>query len=456
MVNLLKLKPEQYFIILVYAVVFLIVNYFVFANLFPKNVINTSGVYSLSAGEIGIDSNLRSLYVEGNALGGDFEGKRLIISEEPFNFVFNPKKVVAEDTLAELQILFSDVNTEVYLDDELIIPNLRRYSLVKDFEDSSVWVKKDLVKEEYDSGSNAEDFVYSNFPQNSIYSFVEFGGTPLVQDYRQEETRIRTQFRDNLKLAVYTEDSLEIRFTKQDLNMYLGADEYTVRIEDYQGNLYFEEVYEDGGEKKATNELGKEQNFRINLYDLPRNIYYISFVKDKINQYADSTIKNIRINSNKVLILDKCLPLDEFKFYTKVNDEKTIGFYFWGLSKVQEIKVSGTKSKIIDLNEDWFRKKYEEKLEKGEYNFEITKSYLWVFLDVISPFKKNWFYLPVKADSKLIDSDVIIIDKNKLEINDEGFLYKKQVKVNKNSKFKVQILDKLEIYFKDFKLIFGE
>jgi hypothetical protein len=466
-----KLKPEQYVVISIYVVLFLVVGYLVLANLFPKNVINTTGVYSLSAKDIGITSELRSLYVDNDVFGGEIDGKRLVIAEEPFNFVFNPKKVVADNTSAELQISFEKPNTEVYLDGELIIPDLDYYDLVyttsipreqgilykgQEFSNTSVWVSKHLTLDSYESANNSEDFIYRNFPTQSIYSFAELGGgAPLIQDYEQEETRIKTQFRDNLKLAVYADDYLEISFEKQDLNNYIGADEYYVKITDYQGNLILEETYEDDGEKKDTKVEGEEQKFKIKLYNLDRNIYYINFVKDKINPSSDSSIKDIRINSNKVLILDKCLPLDEFEFYTKVDSARTIGFKYWWTSKAQEIKVRGTLSKTINLDEDWKGKTYEEELGKGYYDFEITTGVVWVYSDLISPSEENWFYLPQKVDSKLIESDIIIIDNNKLEINEDHVLYKKHIKVNEDSRFKVQVLDKTQIYFKDFKLILG-
>ena len=125
-----------------------------------------------------------------------------------------------------------------------------------------------------------------------------------VVSYEQTTTEIDTTFRGNLKLAVYAKGSLDIEFTKQDLNNYVGKDEYTLTITDLDGKKEYEEIYEDDGDKKDSKELGEEEDYKVNV-GLERGIYYISFVKDKNNPSPDSTLKDIKIRSNKVLIVGK-------------------------------------------------------------------------------------------------------------------------------------------------------
>jgi len=453
-----SLKTEQYVIFSIYILLFATAGYFFIANVFPDNPINTNGHYSLEAGDLSMTSKFKSLYLDKDyVLGGKTSigdsPARLIISEEPFNVVFNPKKVVAEDSSATLQLSLIKPKTEVYFNDKLIIPDLDGYFRVQDFESEEVWIKKDLTKDSYQQSNNAENFIYRNFPQHTIYSFAELsGGTPIIQDYEKTTTRIDTQFRDNLKLAVYAEDSLDIEFVKQDINALVGKDEYTVTITDFQGNEYFKEVYEDDGYKKDTKEK-EEQDFEINLKNLPRNIYQISFVKDKNNKYADSTIKDIKINSNKILILGTILPLGEFEFYTKIEGNEKIKFRTWWRDEFS-VKITG------DLNENFKIEKGEDEfleLLKGEYYLYNKEWKVWISQKPpFAPSKENWFYFPQKADSKLIDSDIIIIDEDKLQINNDEIVYTESIEINEDSKFKIQVLDKLQTYFKDIKLILEE
>tara|TARA_Y100000034_G_scaffold106228_1_gene134788 strand:+ start:563 stop:2125 length:1563 start_codon:yes stop_codon:yes gene_type:complete len=460
-----QVKPEQWVIFAMYLMIFATAGYFFIANVFPDNPFNTNGNYILSAGDLSMTSELKGLYLDkdyvlgGKTFVGDLDA-RLVISEEPFNVIFNPKKVIAENATASLELSFIKPSTEVYFNEKLVIPNLKDYTKIQDFENESteVWVKKDLTKSSYDTANNAENFIYANFPQHSIYSFAELeGGAPIIQDYEKTTTKINTQFRGDLKLAIYAEGSLDIEFTKLDLNSYVGADEYTVTITDLQGKEYFKEIYEDDGEKKDSKVSDDEQDFDIELNNLPRNIYHVTFKKDENNKYEDSTIQEIKINSNKVLILGTSLPLNSFNFYTNVDTEKTIGFKYWWASKTQEIHQNGIIRDTIDLDEDWLGEKYEQELtEKGDYNFRIKTGVVWVYSDVISPRKENWFYFPQETDSKLIDSDIIIIDKNKLQINGDEVVYTEGVEITEDSKFKIQVLDKTQIYFKEIKLILKE
>jgi len=453
-----SLKLENYIVFFMYLSVFLVFLYFFVANVFPDNPLN-SGSYELSASDVVLTNKLRSLYIDKDVLGGKTQinnkTARMIISEEPFNVVFNPKKVIAENTTATLYLSFLNPKTEVYLNNKLIIPDLEGYEKIKEYDNEEIWVKEDLIRDNYETADNTEDFLYLNFPQNSIYSFAELeGGVPILQDYEQTTTKIKTTFRDNLKLAVYAEGYLNIEFTKQDLNNLVGKDEYTVEIKDYSGKSYFKKVYEDDGEKKNTGKKGEEQDFKIRINALPRSIYYISFVKDKNNRYADSTIKDIKINSNKVLILDKFLPLDEFNFYTKVGFKKKIGFYYWS-SKKQKVYISGEETKIINIKDyEDHKRNFIELSKKGDYYLGIYNGgSLWIYCDVISLNKDEWFNLPVKSEKKLLDSDVIIIDKNKLQIDEGKVTYKEQVKVNEKGKFKLQVLDRAKIYFRGIKLV---
>ncbi|MEA3248340.1 MAG: hypothetical protein U9Q73_01405, partial [Nanoarchaeota archaeon] len=327
-------KVEHYIVFSIYVLVFLVGGYFLITSAFPEIMPDDFYSYSISAGDSMITNNLRSLYLaDSDALGGATEvdnvTARLITVEKPFIFVFNPKRKVAENTSAQIQLQFVNPSTEIYLNENLIVPDLDDYKKVADFSDENkeVWVKKDISGATPTENQTAEEFIYANYPGKNIYSFGEMeSGTPIISDYKPTNTFISTRFRDNLKLAVYAEGDLKIDFIKQDLNMYLGKDEYTVEITDLKGNSYFKEIYGDDGDKKDSSVGEFEQEVHLIGRNLPRSIYYITFTKDEKNKGADSTIKNIRVNSNKVLIVGDILPWSDFKFYTKVSSEKIIGF----------------------------------------------------------------------------------------------------------------------------------
>src|SRR3989339_327222 len=240
-------------------------------------------------------------------------------------------------------------------DDKLIIPDLSDYEKVGDFEDSEVWIKRDLVKESYIDQDTLNDFIYFNFPGASVYSFKELDkGVPVLTDWASTETRIDTTFRASLKLAVYHGGGdLNLKFTKQDLNGYVGKDEYNLSVIDFStGKIVYSEIFKDDGDKKDSKILGDEEDYNVNI-NLDRGIYYLDFKEDKNNPSADSTLKNFKISSNKVLIVGDMLVYEpNQKFFTKANNAKEIKFKYWWDGKEQHIYFTGDKIFTENINKD--------------------------------------------------------------------------------------------------------
>lgn len=455
-------KTEHQVVVAIYLLVFLTVGYFLLVNINPNTLPNNFYSYKISASDSMIGNSLRSLYIKNtDALSKEItfenESTRLITTEAPFYFIFSPKRIIKENTTAKLELSFLGKGTAVYLNDKIIIPELKGFVRTWDFADSSIWVRNGtkntygdvpiVVKDE-----SAEDFVYANYPGQDFYDFSKAEhGRSIIAGYNHSTTFIRTRFRGNLKLAIYINGNLNLRFIKQDLNWYIGKDEYTVKITDLQGNNYFNKTYPDDGQDKNS---GKSTNQSITIKgkDLPGNIYYITFMRDKYNKAADSTINSISINTNKVLIIGKSLPLTKFKFYTKIDYPQKIGFNYWHNRKNQIIEINGTKNISIDLNKTWKGKRYGLLLDSGEYNIECPKGDLWVYTSIIAPSRKNWFYFPRNGDKNLIDQNIIIINKKHLKIKGNDLTWDGIIQIKPKDKIKLQVLDKLEIYFKYIKL----
>ena len=466
-----KMGIEKYIILAMYVAVALVVGYFVFASIFPEKAILSTG-YSISARDTFTTKAVNSLYIDNDNILGekvvweDGITVRPIKSPQIFNLVFTPKTVIPKGTEATLEMNLYGGNTSVYMNNSVIIPNLDNYELLADFNSDSVYIRKDLLtyynKDSLETGvdvPNAEEFVYRNLPGVSAYSFKEESNTnPVtlnVPDYKNEDTVINGTFRDSLNLAVYTENSLIIEFTKQDLNNYIGKDEYTVEIKDQVGKSLFTQLYEDDGQATDTRKLGQEETYKIQFDDLQTGVYYISFIKDSNNPAADSTLKKIKINSNKMVILGTFLPIISFEFYTKVVTPKTIGFLYWWESKDQIIHITETGEDSINLNSSWFNKRYDKELTTpGDYTFSTDVGYLYIYAEQVSPSKENWFDLPIMSGNKFNDQDVLVIDKNKLVIDGDKITYTGKVILDeKTTKIKMQVLDEDRIYLEDIKII---
>jgi hypothetical protein len=448
---------EKTLIVAIYAIVLLIIVYLVMASFFPSYLPFSGKVYTISAGDNPLLNPLSSFYIDRNVLGDKLriDGKmvRPIISAQPFNLVFVPKTNIGNtNATLELNFVLNGSGSKIYLNNQLIFPSLENYTLAYENNRDYVYVRDDLGNHSLENNVNSsEEFIYKNLPGASAWSTRKLNPVDVkLSDYKQENTRINTTFRDNLNLAVYAEGSLDINFTKQDLNNYLGQDEYTINVTDSSGNVIFSQAYADDGDKLADGRLGIEQYFSIGLDNLGSEIYYISFIKDNFNQYSDSTIKNIKINSNKILILGDFLPIRPFNFYIKNNQQSQIGFYYWLDGKDQVITEN---NRSINLSVDLFNKKHNENLNRGEYNFSIQKGYLWVYSDRISPSKEDWFELPFKQQNNFANQDVLVISKDNFNIDFGELKFVPDIALTgKTQKIGLRILDANKINFESAKL----
>ncbi|MEI7962000.1 MAG: hypothetical protein WCI04_06720, partial [archaeon] len=328
-----KAGIEQYIVVGIWSLAILFVLYMLYLS------INVPTSYTLNADSPTIFDKTSELYIDNEKALGPVElmnGSNVRrMTPRSFNLVFNPKNKEAwKDKNLTLELELMGSGSELYINNELVLPNFEDYDLVKDFSDSQVWVTKELRtfynKNNLQDKQTPEEYYVANFEGTSLYSLKDLNYSllqPVVTDYKQEWTDINTTFRDNLKLAVYVENSLDLKFTKQDLQMYLGPDEYTLTITSLAGETIFSSILPDDGEAKDTKILGPEQPYEITLNDkngITKGIYYITFTKDEYNIAPDSTLKKISANTNKIMIIGDFLPVEPFVFYTKVAYPKII------------------------------------------------------------------------------------------------------------------------------------
>jgi len=455
---------EKTIIIVIYVVVLGIAAYFILASLFPEKVPFSTNTYTIKASDSKIFDKLSSFYIEDSSVLGDkitINDKivRPITSAKKFNIVFLPKVNIKENTNAtiELNLIFKEgKSSDIYLNNELIFPNLDNYELIKENDFDYVYIKKDLmpyiVKDTLIDAPTTEEFIYKNFPSTSVWSTRKLNPiNVVVDDYVKKDTLIDGTFRDNLKLAVYTTGDLSISFTKQDLNSYIGQDEYIIRITDVNDNVVYYGLLEDDG-VKTKGGLGREQYFKVNKDNLNVGVYYLSFIKDGYNDASDSTIKDIKINSNKILIIGTFLPWDKFEFYVKFKFPQNIGFSYWLPGKDQIIDVSGSKKLKIILDEEWKGKKYDVNLTNSDFYFKIDKGYLWVYNDFSSLKKETWFETYFSERNSFSLPNIVVIPKENYNKETIEFNFIEDLVLNsKTTKVNLRILEPNTVYFENAK-----
>ena len=449
-----KRKVYKSIVFLTYLIAVTVIIYLMFLVFNPGSFLRDEYVIN----EKSISKPLSSFYIDNkNILVKDQynnENVLRITSPQAFNIVFRPETQVINKS-AQLTINIFGGESEFYLDNKLIVPNLANYTLIKTYPDAYVFVRNDINTNSYEDKTISDDFIYSNFKTNKIYSFKDISNyNPDINNFNQETTNINIAFRDSLKLAIYAEDQINLDFTKQDLNWYLGQDEYTITIKNSKQEIVFNQTYLDDGEIRNTNIPGNEQIFNINIPDITPGIYTIEFQKDKFNDASDSTIKNIRINTNKLIFLDRILPWQSnTQFYIKSNGDDQIKFNYWWGDKDQVIEITGSENINVDLNKSWFEKRYDQNLtQQGDYFIKIDKGFLWVFANALSPNKENWFDI-IKPISNINEAEIIVIDGNNLEIDENEFIYTMDLNLSSGDKFKLKVLEGDKYYIKEIKLI---
>ncbi|VVB77910.1 Uncharacterised protein [uncultured archaeon] len=435
-------RIEKIIIVIVYIVVLGIAAYFLLASFFPNALPFSKNLYEIKAGDSKLFNNLNSFYIDDPSVLGDTKvvnsiTVRPITSSKKFNFVFAPKENIPSGKNATFyvdMVLNQSTPSDIYVDENLVFPNLKDYSFVKETSSDYIYVNNEVLastdENKFQDFSSTEDFIYRNLPSTTVWSTRQLGSPDVsVSGYSKTPTDIYTTFRGDLKLAVYADGDLNIDFYKQDLNSYLGEDIYNVTVTDSSGNVVYTNLFRDDGDKTKSGRLGNSQDLNIHAQNLKSGVYFINF--DDISEGSDTTLKSIRINSNKILILGNFLPIEPFNFYTEANSPKQIGFNYWLNGKDQVIKVIGTKNENINLSTDLLNKRYDENFTTGEYNFRLGKGYLWVYNDFSSPSKENWFDIPFNLQDKFNNQNVIIIDKYKYD-NDIGlFSYSKSIDITK-------------------------
>ncbi|MDO8509503.1 MAG: hypothetical protein Q7S27_07545, partial [Nanoarchaeota archaeon] len=288
-----------------------------------------SNIYNLDIGIKGDDSSRKALFLEkSKALSPHVlygkETYREIIKTTPFEISFKSPVVIPPSSFVVLSLDVIGTNSNLYLNNTLVFPNLENYEFFKDLPDGYLFKKKSLTSDYLYEKDTLEEFLKENYYGTTIYSYIPLESEPIIENYAPTETFINNSFRNNLKFLFYTENSINLNFKKEDLNWYEGEDNYTVYIKDMDENIIYSEFLEDDFDATASNIKGFQQEHNLYFPGL-KGVYYLIFENN--GKSSDSTIKNIRINTNKIVYYRNFLVLNPMQFYIKNYFNKGLRFY---------------------------------------------------------------------------------------------------------------------------------
>lgn len=344
------------------------------------------------------------------------------IGSEPINLKFKPNSNLNQESTAIIQLNVLNGNSDIYLNDELIFPGTENYELIKEFEDSYLYKKKNLSNTQDFTNNSAIDFIIENYYGASIYSFKLFDKEYLnIKDYTKEETKINNIFRNNFRLAVYAENDLYLKFLKQDLNSYDGEDKYVLTVTSLDGSIVYTKILEDDGGIFADEELIEAKEYDLTIENL-NGVYYIDFKNYRSDAEADSTISNISLNTNKIVLNGDFLSINPIELYSNNKFQKNVSFYYWRKDTEQNIHIiQGKFNDTLELNEEYKGKRYNYQIPAGETKIIMPKGYVWVFNKFsFSLNKDSWFEVPIVIQEKIDNPDFLILDKRKIKLEKNG------------------------------------
>jgi hypothetical protein len=121
------------------------------------------------------------------------ETYREIVKPFPFYVNFKSPVKIPDNSKVVLSLDFIGTNANLLVDNESLYPSLENYELSKEFDNSYLYKRKDIVKKEGNE-ENPKDFLKNNYYGASIYSYLPLEVDYPVQGYEQKTTLIPNTF----------------------------------------------------------------------------------------------------------------------------------------------------------------------------------------------------------------------------------------------------------------------
>lgn|GEM_PF-3524562 len=361
---------------------------FILVYIFYLIAFNVPVIYMIDIGskgdtDPGSDAYIRDLTAQGRiseSMSLEDDNFR-IMKGSPVYFYITPTNSISNHTNVTVELKFrgdSDLDIGVYKDyawKPLYIKNLENFTPVKQFGDVVIYTKDN--SRNYTDYNTINEWISGNIPRDSTIGLYDYEVDPSILinrnlTYANAITEINQTFRGTHSFLIYINNSLNLTIFKQDLNSYEGEDVYSVELYDMEGNLIFEDIVEDDGIIDNSSRIMPPQ-FKAFFRDgIIEGVYELRLVNIKgENKDADSTIKRIQINTDKIVTKGDILPLNPGTLFFEIKRNTTLKFNAWHTNAVQNISIHGGLDKEIVINKSLLGKIVSDELPKGRYNMDI-------------------------------------------------------------------------------------
>lgn len=429
-----KDKPPLYIRLIPILIPVIIISYILYVNFLPFGYFKT---FTVDVGAKDDVSSAKDLYLKdltrqeriSERIADGDTTYRYMNGSRPIYFILSPEVRPDNETKISVELRFkSDADLFItptdYKHYDWQPLYIASFEPVKQFGNISIFSKENKNFEDQD---NVNDWILKNIPTHSRICLFDYelSNDVLINkdiEYKNEVTEINQTFRGTHNFFVYLKDNyLNLSIGKQDLNWYVGDDEYLVELYDINDNLIFSDIIMDDGVFEATkDETPQHKSFFVD--GIEEGTYKLKLTNLKgEKRYDDSTVTNIRINTDRIITSGRILPLLPSNLFFYLNQNTTLRFNAWHGSAIQNITISGTESKVVEINETLLGEWVPVNLTRGSYGMSIEGN-----LHISGTnfaFTKDSYFYPYNYEINNEDcSWVIISDYDMVEAEEDGWI----------------------------------
>ena len=282
--------------------------------------------------------------------------------------------------LKNITLAFRDTSLDKKFKDEQDLRDQGFYPLAQ-FNDYILWGRHDLTTYK-STANNLVDWLKNLLPQgstlradDSLYiSQNDFTDNNAPAGFSAVENILNFALRGNQDFYVYLNGSLKVQIDKQDINASIGKDELDVVLLNAAGQVICSKMLPDDGNTTANKKASSTVSSDIACGGLAKGPYTLRFIERVQPEIgaskSDFVIKQLKINSNKIVALDQINNLDPLSIFTDNTEANSLSVQ--ALSDQPEKVVLGASKSTIEFKKNSKGDKKNKTLSKGPSTIAVT------------------------------------------------------------------------------------
>lgn len=277
------------------------------------------------------------------------------------------------------------------------------YTVVSKFEKIKIWSKNSsakietnttdltqLIKDIVPIGATVYLNTITKIDESKFLTTTVPGGFIKTQDYI---SKLDLALKGTHEFDMYLDSNMRLEIVKEDLNQFIGKDDVEISLIDRSNNIICSQIGKDDGIISSISIRGK---VTISM-DCPVATpgFYTLLVKGLSlgaqNVDNDFIIRQVRINTNKIVIKNSALNIEPIALYLNNNYDKTLTFFYWHSGMGQVINITGDIIKNINLVPEDINIEKSITLSKGEKYVLVPKGDVLISGSNFATTKDNWF-----------------------------------------------------------------